>query len=150
MNDLLHMAMEAHGGLRRWNQVKAIKVAASITGAIWFVKGKGDFLKDVVLTVDTRAESVTLDFPGQDKRAIFVPSRIVIEKTDGAPIDSREDPEKSFVGSSGRRLGTISRSSTSSRRLCGPISTRRSFTPTKVSSPRKSRQFKSRARFGGG
>jgi hypothetical protein len=98
MNDLLHMAIEAHGGLRRWNQVSAIKVAASITGAIWFVKGKGDVLKDVVLTADTRAERVTIDFPGQDKRAIFAPSRIVIEKTDGTRIDSREDPEKSFVG----------------------------------------------------
>jgi hypothetical protein len=42
MNDLLQTAVQAHGGLKRWNQVKAIKVAASITGAIWFVKSKGE------------------------------------------------------------------------------------------------------------
>ena len=98
MNDLLNIAIEAHGGLQRWNRVGAIKVAASITGAIWFVKGKGDFLKDVVLTAETRAERVTLDFPGQEKRAVFEPRRIAIEKTDGTPIDSREDPETSFAG----------------------------------------------------
>ncbi|MFZ0997594.1 MAG: hypothetical protein WBP98_09375 [Candidatus Sulfotelmatobacter sp.] len=41
-SELLDLAVQAHGGLDRWNKVKAIKVAASITGAIWFVKGKGD------------------------------------------------------------------------------------------------------------
>ncbi len=70
----------------------------SITGAIWFVKGKGDFLKDVVLTADTTAERVTIDFPGQDKRAIFEPSRIVIEKRDGTLIAARDDPAASFAG----------------------------------------------------
>ena len=34
-SELLDLAVKAHGGLDRWNKVKAIKVAASITGAIW-------------------------------------------------------------------------------------------------------------------
>ncbi len=50
MSELLDIAVKAHGGLDRWNKVKAIKVAASITGGIWYVKGKGDFLKNVILT----------------------------------------------------------------------------------------------------
>jgi hypothetical protein len=91
MNELLELAVKAHGGLDRWNKVKAIQVAASITGGIWYVKGKGDFLKNVVLTVETRDERLTVDFPGQDKRAIFEPSR-----------------------------GTTSMSLTSSARHCGP------------------------------
>jgi hypothetical protein len=60
MNDLLKLALEAHGGLARWNKVKAIKVAASITGGIWWVKGKDDFLKNVILTAETGKERVTL------------------------------------------------------------------------------------------
>ena len=56
MNELLNLAVKAHGGLERWNKVKSIRVAASITGAIWFVKGKGDALKNIVMTVDTKAE----------------------------------------------------------------------------------------------
>jgi hypothetical protein len=98
MNDLLNLAVKAHGGLDRWNKVKAIKVAASITGAIWYVKGKPDFLKNVVLTAKTHEEHLAVDFPGQDKRAVFTPNRIVIETVDGRSIESRDDPEKSFEG----------------------------------------------------
>jgi len=98
MSELLDLAVKAHGGLDRWNKVKAIKVAASIRGAIWYVKSKGDFLKNAVLTAETRNERLTVHFPGQDKRAVFEPSRIVIETVDGALIEARDNPEKSFEG----------------------------------------------------
>jgi len=98
MGELLDLAVKAHGGLARWNEVNAITVAASITGAIWYVKGKPDILKNVVITAETRRERVTLDFPGQDKRAIFRPDRVVIEKLDGTLIEARDNPEESFAG----------------------------------------------------
>jgi len=98
VNELLNLAVNAHGGLERWNKVKAIKVATSITGAIWYVKGKGDFLKNVVLTAETRNERLTVDFPGQDKRAIFEPDRILIEMTNGTRIEARGNPVRSFAG----------------------------------------------------
>jgi hypothetical protein len=98
VNELLNLAVKAHGGLERWNKVKSIKVAASITGAIWFVKGQGDVLKSVVLTAETKTERLTVDFPGQDKRFIFEPYRIVTQKTDGTMIEARDNPEKSFEG----------------------------------------------------
>jgi len=98
MGELLDLAVKAHGGLARWNEVTTISVAASITGAIWYVKGKPDFLKNVIITAETRQERVTLDFPGQNKRAIFQPNRVVIETTDGAVIEFRDDPKKSFAG----------------------------------------------------
>lgn len=50
------------------------------------------------MTVETRDERVTVDFPGQDKRAIFEPSRIAIETVDGTPIEVRDNPEESFAG----------------------------------------------------
>ena len=98
MTELLDLAVQAHGGMERWRQLSSIRVAASITGAIWFVKGQGDALKDVVLTVNTTTERVTIDFPGRDRRAIFTPSRIVIKSEDGTLIAARDDPETSFVG----------------------------------------------------
>jgi hypothetical protein len=76
--------------------VKSMRVAASITGAIWFVKSKGDALKNVVMTVATQVERLVTDFPGQDKRSLFEPSRIVMEKVDGTLIESRDNPEESF------------------------------------------------------
>jgi len=98
MTELLNLAVNAHGGLDRWSKVKAVKVAASITGAIWYVKGKGDFLKNVVLIVETRKERVTVDFPGQNKRAVFEPNRSVIETVDGTMVEARDNPEESFAG----------------------------------------------------
>src|SRR5271155_1383108 len=98
MCELLNLAVKAHGGLERWNKVKAIRFAASITGGIWYVKGKGDFLKNVILTVETRKEHLIVDFPGQDKRAIFQPNRIVIETVEGRLMEARDNPEKSFEG----------------------------------------------------
>jgi hypothetical protein len=98
MNDLLQKAIDAHGGLKRWNEISKVTVAASLTGAIWFVKSQGDYLRNVVMTVDTTKERLVTDFPGQDKRFIFEPNRLVMEKRDGTPIETRDNPEKSFEG----------------------------------------------------
>src|ERR1700721_4768491 len=98
MNDLLQLAVDAHGGLKRWNEISTITVAASLTGAIWFVKSQGDYLKDVIMTVDTTKERLVTDFPRQDKRFIFEPERLVMEKRDGTLLQLRENPEQSFEG----------------------------------------------------
>lgn len=98
MNDLLDRALAAHGGLDRWNQVKSITVEASITGALFDVKGDPDAVKDVRFEVDTTRQLLTMDFAGQDKRAIFEPSRVVVQRRDGTLIDARDDPESSFDG----------------------------------------------------
>src|SRR5215472_15316937 len=80
MNDLLEAAVAAHGGLDRWNQVKSITVGASITGALWSLKGQDDALKDVRFEVDTTRERLTMDFTGQDKRSVFEPRRVVLRR----------------------------------------------------------------------
>jgi len=98
MTGLLESAVAAHGGIARWREINTITVAASITGAIWFVKSQGDCLKNVVMTVDTKREKLVTVFPGQDKRSVFEPSRVVIEHLDGTGIVVREDPETSFAG----------------------------------------------------
>jgi hypothetical protein len=98
VNELLNLAVEAHGGLERWNKIRSVKMAASITGAIWYLKSKPDYLKNVVMTADAKTERVVTEFPGQDKRSTFEPNRIVIEKQNGNVIESRNDPEKSFEG----------------------------------------------------
>lgn len=98
MNDLLSTAIKAHGGMDRWSTVTSVEITASITGAIWHVKGKPDVLKSVVMTADTGSERLTTVFPGQDKRSVFEPDRVVIERADGTPAEARDDPEASFAG----------------------------------------------------
>jgi hypothetical protein len=121
MSDLLEVALAAHGGLHRWNGITSIDVAASITGATWFVKGKGDALKNVRFEVDTTRERLTMDFVGQDKRSIFEPFRVVMQRGDGALIDARDDPERSFDGHVFATRGTTCTSPTSAGRRSGRI-----------------------------
>jgi hypothetical protein len=98
MNDLLNFALEAHGGLKRWSRVEAVTVAASVGGEIWRDRSKVDYLKSVILNVETKGERVTMDFPGQDKRSVFEPKRVEMQRRDGTVVAARDDPEASFKG----------------------------------------------------
>jgi len=148
MNELLNLAVKAHGGVERWNKVKSMKVAASITGAIWFVKSKGDALKNVVMTVATKVERLVTDFPGQNKRSLFEPGRIVMEKMDGTLIESRDNPEASFQGQQRETPWDDIQSRTSVARLCGRISTLPSFIRMRGSPVRRSHLFRLTAKPG--
>jgi hypothetical protein len=98
MNDLLDTAVAAHGGVDRWNQIQSVTVDATITGALWQVKGKPDALKEVRVTVDTKRQRLTMDIAGQDSRSIFEPQRVLIQRPDGTVLDARDEPERSFTG----------------------------------------------------
>jgi hypothetical protein len=98
MNDVLATAVAAHGGLDRWNRIRAIRVGAAVTGAFWQVKGKSAAMKDVRFEVDTTRERLTMDFAGQNRRSIFEPGRVVLQQPDGSVVDARDDPERSFDG----------------------------------------------------
>jgi len=100
MNDLLRLVLAAHGGVDRWNELNHLRAHASITGATWSLKGKPDVLRDVDIQADTHQERLIIDFPGQDKRAIFEPTRIVIETADAKPLNIRDNPRSSFDGHS--------------------------------------------------
>lgn len=98
MSELLDTAIKAHGGMERWNKIKGIRVAASITGAIWKLKSQTDALKDVVVTVDTKRQRLTVDFNGQDKRSVFEPQRVVLQTSRGELLASRDHPGEAFEG----------------------------------------------------
>jgi hypothetical protein len=98
MNDLLQLAVDAHGGLARWDQLKRIKASVSITGAVWQVKGRPDVLTDVSIEAELHQERLTTHFNGQGKRTVFEPNRITIETETGQVLESRGDPRSAFRG----------------------------------------------------
>lgn len=98
MNDLLETALTAHGGLHRWNKIKSIRVNASISGAFWSLKHQDGALQNIRFDVDTTRQHLTMDFVGEDKRSVFEPDRVEIQRGDGELIDTRDNPEKSFEG----------------------------------------------------
>jgi hypothetical protein len=96
--DLLDIAVEAHGGLARWNEVSSVEIDVSITGAIWYVKGQPDVLKDIVMVADTQRERATTSFVGQDRATSFELDRVVVQRSDGTILEASDDPEGSFEG----------------------------------------------------
>ncbi len=99
MNDLLKLAVEGHGGLRRWEQISRFRVAASITGEIWALKGKPGPLDSVVLEGETRDQRLTITlFPEPGRYTTWEPYRQTIETTDGVLIAARRNPAAAFVG----------------------------------------------------
>jgi hypothetical protein len=99
MNDLLAFAIDAHGGLGRWNEFKTLKAELSVDGAIWHLKQQAGLLTDKIFEINTHTERLTITpFTAPDRRSIFVPDRLVLETLDGTIIESRENPEAAFAG----------------------------------------------------
>ena len=55
-NDLATYAMDAHGGLERWNKLDSVTAHLLVGGGLWPLKGKDGVLNDVHVTVDLRDE----------------------------------------------------------------------------------------------
>jgi hypothetical protein len=99
MNDLLTLALEAHGGLHRWNDFTTLKAELSVDGAIWHIKQQPGLLADKIFEIETHTEHLTITpFTAPDRRSVFVPDRLVIETLDGTIIESRDDPAAAFAG----------------------------------------------------
>lgn len=98
MNELLQLAITAHGGLERWNRLNTVSVEASITGGIWYLKGRPDILKNVVMDVSLHTEKLVMSFPGTDKRTTFEADRIIIEGLDDSPPKTYQHPITAFEG----------------------------------------------------
>ncbi len=47
MKDLLTRALDAHGGLSRWQEIEAFQLKVSIGGGLWRLKGLPDGLRPV-------------------------------------------------------------------------------------------------------
>jgi hypothetical protein len=100
MTPLLQIAIDAHGGLERWEKVRTLVVTASITGAIWAIKGQANYLDNIVMRVDTRRQRIVTDFPAQNKRLTYEPGRVTLEMPTGHLSQERNQPEASFAGQS--------------------------------------------------
>jgi hypothetical protein len=99
MNDLLDLAVEAHGGLAAWNAFSDLELRLSIGGAIWELKKNPGLLRDVTYNMKTHVEQLTITgFSARDRRITFVPNRLTLDTLDGKVIASRDDPRAAFSG----------------------------------------------------
>jgi len=101
MNDLLKYAVEAHGGLDRWNSFTTMKAELSVGGAIWSFKQQAGLLTDKVFEIKTHEEWLSITpFTDPDARSVFSPGRLALETLAGEPLEVRDHPERAFDGQS--------------------------------------------------
>jgi hypothetical protein len=99
MNDLLDLAISAHGGMERWNQLTRIDASVAIGGALWPSKGQGGVLDQVTVSVDCHDQRVAYaPFGAAGGRGVYRPEQVAIETGDGRLVKSRNDPRSSFQG----------------------------------------------------
>ena len=99
MNDLATLAIDAHGGLDRWRQLKTVSAHLRQGGVLWKLKGQDGMLDDVHVTVDLRKEWASHRPFGQPNRhSSFQPDRVAIETSDGHVVEERANPRASFKG----------------------------------------------------
>src|SRR5689334_23772153 len=98
MNRLLKFALEAHGGLKRWTELREIKADLSVTGTLWQVKSQTDTLKHIRIQGDLRQERMTTHLLGQNKRLHFTPDSVSAETEDGTLLERRDQPRAAFSG----------------------------------------------------
>lgn len=86
--DLLTMAIDEHGGMRRWEQICRFRAAASITGDLWKHSGQDGMLDAVVVEGEARDQRLTITpFPGPGRYATWEPHLQMIKTDDGVPVE---------------------------------------------------------------
>ena len=99
MNDLLALAISAHGGSAKWNGFSSLKAHLHVDGAVWAVKGKPGVFKDVHYHTDIHQQKAGFtDYPVPGQDTTFTPDLITIEAPDGKILDELASPRDSFAG----------------------------------------------------
>jgi hypothetical protein len=97
--NLAKLAIEAHGGLERWNRYTRLSAHLIQGGVLWAAKGKAGVLDDVTVTVDLRQEKVShWPFGSVDRRSRFEPQRVALENAKGEVLEELMQPRSSFQG----------------------------------------------------
>jgi hypothetical protein len=97
--ELALLAIEAHGGLDRWQRFTTVSVHGINGGVLWGAKGKAGVLDDVTVTVDLRNEKVShWSFGSPDRKSRFKPQRVALENANGKVLEELLQPQSSFQG----------------------------------------------------
>ncbi|MEA2262788.1 MAG: hypothetical protein QOJ51_5613 [Acidobacteriaceae bacterium] len=97
VDKLLKLAADAHGGLNRWSQLRAIQARTSITGALWHVKVRPD-AQDIHVRGELHQEQQTTYLIGEDKRFVSTPHQVALETAAGHLLENRDEPRSAFQG----------------------------------------------------
>jgi hypothetical protein len=100
VDNLLQIAIEAHGGLNAWNQFESLRATVSIGGALWEQKGLPGLFNNSRIDLKLRQQQVITRLPDIGERIVFTPAQVSLESDSGSSLDTRIEPRSSFAGQS--------------------------------------------------
>jgi hypothetical protein len=96
---LLDDAIEAHGGLKRWNQLQAADLHCLVNGVVWTLKAVPGILTNFHYEIDLHEQrGIFPTFPRSDQHATFDATRVAIETDAGAVVEELLQPRVSLEG----------------------------------------------------
>ena len=99
MSSLLDEAIEAHGGLARWNEIKEVSVDVVASGTLFQRKGFPPSGKPTNVRVHAHAPYVERrPFPKPGQYCVFEPDRVAILTDEGELVGERTQPRGAFAG----------------------------------------------------
>jgi hypothetical protein len=99
LSDLLRLALDAHGGIDRWNRLTRIDARVTIGGTMWGRKGQDGVIADSRVILDPHRQRITYTpFGAPGRHSEFEPDRIKITTDDGRVLAERRDPRVAFAG----------------------------------------------------
>jgi hypothetical protein len=97
VTDLLELAIDAHGGIDRWNQLTSVEGQFSIGGAIWGFKGVPDVFGDITVALDLQTERVTIaPVAGPDTHTVFADGHLELRSAGGV-VQTVDDPQAAMA-----------------------------------------------------
>ncbi|MFG2944581.1 hypothetical protein [Streptomyces adustus] len=99
MNTLLAEAIDAHGGLDRWNALTTVRATIVSGGDMFVIKGMPQDPTPREMTVWLHEQRASVaPFGAPDQKTDFTAERVGIEKVDGRAVAERSRPRESFTG----------------------------------------------------
>jgi len=100
MNQLLDLAVEAHGGLERWRAIERLEVSLSCSDFSFLrMKGYPEDLPNITARIKMRRPVVSIrPYTSVDGCGHFTPDRVWIDDDKGYVLNQRIEPRASFAG----------------------------------------------------
>lgn len=99
MGELLEMALEAHGGLQSWQQVRRLDARVTLAGYLFELKQHPAGLRTVSVQVETHRPGMLIcPFPVPGRRGLFQHDLVTIQTDAGALVAQLEHPRDSYDG----------------------------------------------------
>lgn len=99
MKQLKELAIEAHGGLQRWQQFEQASADLVQGGALWLLKGQPQTLERTTVTVGLKKEWAShAPFGAGNRHSRFEPGRVALVAESGIVLEELLEPRASFAG----------------------------------------------------